>query len=160
MILNCNNLVCNAYQRIKNSFPTDRVSILNRLSFWWITSVIFKANKFELPKNLLWNLTEKDQSEYFTREFEAIWNPKAQKYMSSMKDIKSNEANTRLATETDLFLEEPRETRLSLKDLQNAIRRPSLFFTLFQTIFMRYLSASFFKFFREMLMLFGPFVLE
>ena len=83
--------------------------------------------------------------------------------MSAMKRLKRE--NVILSTsenpEADLFLEENKEASpISIGKLKNAIERPSLFLTLFQIILMKFLSASFFKFVREMTMLFGPFVLE
>lgn len=79
-----------------------------------------------------------------------------------MKHFKSKEAEAKLAENPEMisFLDDSKEKSFSLKKLRDDIRKPSLVVTIFQLILMRYFSASFFKFFREMTMMFGPFVLE
>ncbi|CAF1016714.1 unnamed protein product [Brachionus calyciflorus] len=59
--------------------PENYVSLLSRLSFWWINDLILTGYKRDLTKDDLWSVDETEASENVTKKFETAWNKASEK---------------------------------------------------------------------------------
>jgi len=57
----------------KKICPKYRVSILSRLTHWWMNGLIILGNKRDLKSEDLWGLEKREISDQLTKKFESNW---------------------------------------------------------------------------------------
>ncbi len=65
--------------------PENQVSLLSKLSFWWINNLILTGFRRDLTPEDLWRVEETESSHYNTVRFEYSWNKAAHNYIETLR---------------------------------------------------------------------------
>ena len=60
--------------------PENYVSLLSKLSFWWINDMILTGYKRDLVREDLWRIDESEASEAMTNRLEKAWDAVSKEY--------------------------------------------------------------------------------
>jgi hypothetical protein len=71
--------------------PENHVSLLSKLSFWWINDLILTGYKRDVVRDDLWSIEESEASESITRKLEIAWNSVSSEYIKSVKNMPEEE---------------------------------------------------------------------
>jgi hypothetical protein len=71
--------------------PENHVSLLSKLSFWWINDLILTGYKRDVVRDDLWSIEESEASESITRKLEIAWNSVSSDYIKSVKNMPEEE---------------------------------------------------------------------
>lgn len=149
--------------------PENQVSLLSKLTFWWINRIIVTGFKRELTREDLWKIDETESSAYNSERFEYFWNGKANNYIRAVrknpelyekKSKKSNKApkSDGNVTEEQAVLNET-TPNVDFKSA-NKVTKPSFGFTLMRVYHGKFLGGAFLKFVYDLFQFVGPIILD
>ncbi|EGT57440.1 hypothetical protein CAEBREN_10267 [Caenorhabditis brenneri] len=118
--------------------PELHSSFLNRLTLWWFNRIPMTGAKHDLEIEDLYELDGQMSTEYLSKLWESIWEPKRQRYLHEMS----------------IWLKKDSSERTTLVTL------PSVVFTLFRMFQWEFLLASVLKFILDTLQFSSPFLLQ
>jgi len=142
------------------TFETN-ASLLSNLTFWWITSTIFKGYKKALSRKDLWKIEKNENSQYLSARLNKAWKHRVTEYNDLLTKLDLNEKLKTNSKENGNDFE--RETlKLDFKEpkLHKKISKPSLAFCLFKIYYGKFLAGSFLKFINDLLNFVPPIVLD
>lgn len=139
-------------------YPEAGACIWSRLTFSWLSKLIWKSSKVTLKKDSLWPIENRERSEYLTTKLERAWQPKAIKYLAdiSSKDVLKNRPNKYKAESSETELKSL--TKSSPKDYP--IKKPSLAMCILVVFRETFLAGGLLKLARDCSHLIMPLVLD
>ena len=149
--------------------PENSVSLISKLTFWWINSIIITGFKRELTKEDLWQVDETESSAYNSERFEFFWSKKANEYIEAVrmnpelyekKNKKSKKApkSNGKVTEEELELNE-KVPNVEFKNMKK-VPKPSFARTLIRVYHGKFLGGAFLKFIYDLFQFVGPMILD
>nr|APD26520.1 ATP-binding cassette transporter subfamily C member 1 X4 protein [Brachionus koreanus] len=140
------------YERRKNNcYPQNEVSILSRLTFWWLNDQIFKGARQDLTSEDLFKIDDYELSKSMSEKFEYHWKTASQTYLKLCHEKRSR------AYKTKCNIKE--EEKINFLSYQNKFKKPSLAKCIFKTFYGRFLAGAFIKVCREICVLIQPVIL-
>nr|QNH67943.1 ATP-binding cassette transporter subfamily C member 1 X4 [Brachionus plicatilis] len=137
-------------RRKKNFYPQNEVSILSRITFWWMNNQIFKGAKQDLTIDDLFKIDDYELSKSMSAKFEHYWTRESQEYLKFCSDKRSKAFKTK----SDIADEE-----IKFLPSENKFKKPSLVLSILKTFYGRFLTAAFLKLCREICVLAQPVIL-
>lgn len=155
-------------QRAKK-YPEEAVSLPSRLTFWWLSGIIYTGYKRDIVREDLWELDKSELSGYLTKKFESNWTKKAQSYIKR-KRAEEEEVSIRGGAKTTYRSSDGKnEEQVNLNDdgtpevkVKSAkkLEEPSLVWTLVQVFGGKFIAGSFIKLVHDILLFAGPILLN
>lgn len=146
-------------------YPEDNVSILSKLWFWWMNSLIVTGYKRDLTRQDLWNINEKESSNHVTNEFEKYWNKQANDYIEqrlkseNYKQIdRSYLKNENNSIEEKIKLNNTQDTKYDMSNKK--LKKPSFGFALIKVFRGKFLAGSLLKIIYDLFQFVGPLILD
>ncbi|RNA36438.1 multidrug resistance-associated 1 [Brachionus plicatilis] len=174
-ILVWSNLILTLFsQSNKKNFPVDDVtgqkilpenyvSLLSRLSFWWINNLILTGYKRDLTREDLWKIDDTESSFHLTNKLEIAWNKASKKYIRELNNkadetIRSGNKSYGNGTvdEEQKLTETP---QVKIKG-EKKVKKPSFTLCLCRVYAGKFLAGSFIKLIQDILLFVGPVILD
>ncbi|KAJ8313000.1 hypothetical protein KUTeg_010373, partial [Tegillarca granosa] len=156
--------------RDKNPCPERKASVLNKLYFWWMNSIVFKAYKTRLYEDDLWSLNPKDQSVNIIPDFDRRWNKELDSSFLEMNVSKQKSKKCLRNLSSDPTEKSPLLESISSSNSGSEFpnhhgnykfyRLPSLIKVLCKTYGMTFLASLFFKLLSDVLQFASPIFLS
>ena len=151
-------------------YPEEYVSVLSKLMFWWMNSLIITGYKRDLTRQDLWRISEKESSYHITNRFENVWKKQAneyiqqiQKYPDELIETKNNKPRNRKHTENGIRSE---EEQIKLNNYSNSkedyikLNKPSFGLALIKVFRGKFLAGSLLKIIYDLFQFVGPIILD
>eukprot|EP00794_Sanderia_malayensis_P010896 gene10896-12055_t len=169
--------------------PVDTANFFSRLTFWWMTGLIFKGFKRPLVDSDLWALSHANQANYITNRFQKHWKRRFHnRHDEACNDNSASHSdsgiveNQPVGVETitaemegaNIVMQNPtaeqnsadddKESKVFVKVKDSTKKKkehtPSLWLTLFHCVGLTFLSGSLLKFFHDCFLFVNPYILR
>ncbi len=148
-------------------FPLNLGTILSRVSFGWMTGLIWNSYKTGLVIENLWQTLPVDRSEHLTDLIEKQWSELAANYLLAKRKAQEKELLKKSRVKSSKKLTNDQKGRENVEFLKlspslsdnGTLKRPSLFLCLIRAHFTSLLFTFFLKFSRDICVLVSPLIL-
>ncbi|CAF0717000.1 unnamed protein product [Brachionus calyciflorus] len=146
-------------------FPENYVSLLSRLSFWWINDLILTGYKRDLTRDDLWIVDETEASAHLTHKFETAWNKASKKYIRDLNNL--SDETIRFSNKSSMYGNGTADEEKKLTDTLEVSfkagkpsKKPSFGWCLCRVYAGKFLAGSFIKLVQDILLFVGPIILD
>lgn len=140
-------------------YPENDVCLLSKLWFWWISELIFTGYKRELNAGDMWQMEDKESSEFISNRLEASWDARNCEYYKKLARNAKNEKYSSKREKINYGSIQEKTITYTENELK-AVSRPSLTWALVHCFHGKFIGGSLLRLVNDLMNFVGPIILS